>query len=1037
MITQTIIIIILFFSASLKAQYLSHKFTGNDGMRSSLVRCIVKDKSGFLWIGSDGGIMRFDGKKFVSYHKLLPSIFIKAMHITSSGTFYVAHDKGFGIIESQDNQYTYRSIAEVGNSQADTALYYPKSIFEDSRGRIWIGDLTGMSVYQKGVIKKYYFSSSEHSDSYFRGFCAAENGKGEVIISSMRGSLFWYDEVRDVFVRLAINSPIRFTYISTMIKYDSGTLLIGTNNGIYKVYTDSKKKSATLVRMIEFDDISTIVSAGGKAIIFGTWNDGLYIASLDGKVSTDNNFQEYSRLSIKALHYDLDGIWVGTDDGLFLFQRRRFIEPKRNFSEKEKSPNSIRTILYDKPEDKILICDGKTVEAFDIMNPQKPATVIFKTPRQDILNLAISPKGYWISYLKNLIEFRDKKTLRVLYSYSRLDDSFHSLYVDEGGNLWGYLPLTRQIIKISAGKDVKYYHFPEQKPIYINKIGGYEGKILASGTTDGVLFYEIDSDTENIKAHYFNARSELKTPIQVFDFITDKNNEIVFATSEGAIYYNLQDKDGRISTQELQGRMLKSVIKDKKGNYWYGGDGKIFSKHQQDYLNFGKQDGLYDGAVLQQGLILDKRNRIWAGYPLGVVYSDTSISEFANTRKPEMVNIFIDDVVNYIGDTVALKTKNTLELEFISPVFPGSDVLYQHRIKEISERWSEPDELSAVKLIALPPGEYSFQFRARSPNSLWSDISTVNLHIAPPWYSSAYSIILYCIIGVIFIYMVVVKYNDYRLQKAIKREKELSELVSLRTAALESEKKKTEALLVEKERAYSELTDLTEQKNILIGIVVHDLKNPIHAIMGFADLVSEATSDPEIKSYSKIISESSQKMVDLINNYLETTLLDENLVNYNPNIIFSLEVVTEAVRSNQLLAKKKNQNIITELNQDCQLYADKELITRAIANVINNAIKYSQPGSLVLIRDGLNQGYFELRVKDEGPGFSEEDKRYLFSKLTRLSAKPTGGESSTGVGLYYVKIIINKCGGEIVLEESGQNGSTFLFRLPVYNGVAK
>src|SRR5690606_19109864 len=107
-----------------------------------------------------------------------------------------------------------------------------------------------------------------------------------------------------------------------------------------------------------------------------------------------------------------------------------------------------------------------------------------------------------------------------------------------------------------------------------------------------------------------------------------------------------------------------------------------------------------------------------------------------------------------------------------------------------------------------------------------------------------------------------------------------------------------------------------------------------------------------------------------------------------------------------------------------------DYLGRIIDNLVSNAIKFSDNNSVVSVTADIQGGKFQIRVKDNGPGFSEEDKRKHFQKVTKLSARPTGGESSNGLGLAIVKTLVDRLDGEIELHSQLRQGSEFVISFP-------
>lgn len=138
------------------------------------------------------------------------------------------------------------------------------------------------------------------------------------------------------------------------------------------------------------------------------------------------------------------------------------------------------------------------------------------------------------------------------------------------------------------------------------------------------------------------------------------------------------------------------------------------------------------------------------------------------------------------------------------------------------------------------------------------------------------------------------------------------------------------------------------------------------------------------------------------------------------------------METNQVLARNKGQKIYFNIEDHPIVYADETKLTEIADNLLNNAIKYSEKDKNITITVKQKNDKAILEIEDEGPGFTQEDKINLFQRFTRLSAKPTGGETSTGLGLSIVKALIEAHHGSIIAESEGKNkGSKFTVEIPV------
>lgn len=232
-----------------------------------------------------------------------------------------------------------------------------------------------------------------------------------------------------------------------------------------------------------------------------------------------------------------------------------------------------------------------------------------------------------------------------------------------------------------------------------------------------------------------------------------------------------------------------------------------------------------------------------------------------------------------------------------------------------------------------------------------------------------------------------------------------------------------------------ELNQSLQLKNQLLGIASHDLKNPLSVVNGFAQLMQNRTSiqnDPEAREMLKYISQAALRMNELIAELLDTAALELGKMTLHCQQISLAPIMEKLLKGFQQPLAHKKQQLACQGNFDTQIWGDAARISQVIENLISNAIKYSPQGAQLSV-DLKTQGrWLELRIIDQGPGFSPEDQEKLFGYFQRLSAQPTGGEISTGVGLAVVKQIVDLHKGKIQLEQTSDKGSTFLVCLPLH-----
>ncbi len=229
-------------------------------------------------------------------------------------------------------------------------------------------------------------------------------------------------------------------------------------------------------------------------------------------------------------------------------------------------------------------------------------------------------------------------------------------------------------------------------------------------------------------------------------------------------------------------------------------------------------------------------------------------------------------------------------------------------------------------------------------------------------------------------------------------------------------------------------------KTELLSIAAHDLKNPLQSIIGFSSLIQEGAESPtDSQRYAIIIQNAAQRMFKLINELLNTTAIDAGKLTLNRFPCSLGELASVVVAANLQQANQKQQRIDFHAEPNCIAEVDAERIREVFDNLVSNAIKYSPIGKTIWIRvfratssDGDALPVIRFTVRDEGPGLTEDDMKKLFGRFQRLSAKPTGGESSTGLGLSIAKQLVELHDGKLWAESEGKDkGAMFVVELPI------
>lgn len=233
--------------------------------------------------------------------------------------------------------------------------------------------------------------------------------------------------------------------------------------------------------------------------------------------------------------------------------------------------------------------------------------------------------------------------------------------------------------------------------------------------------------------------------------------------------------------------------------------------------------------------------------------------------------------------------------------------------------------------------------------------------------------------------------------------------------------------------ALDKLREINQFKTELLGIASHDLKNPLNSIINIAKVVQEELEQHSFASEMiGQIYDTSQHMLNLVVELLNSSVIETGRMELKRKMFDMQEIVSAIVWQNKAQAENKQQHIAynPDMESVFAVNGDGVKLRESMENLVSNALKYSPPGATIWVSLVRHNNNICFSVRDEGPGLSDDDKEKLFGKFQKLSAQPTAGESSTGLGLYITKQIIDLHGGAIRVESTHGNGATFTIEIP-------
>jgi signal transduction histidine kinase/ligand-binding sensor domain-containing protein len=511
------------------------------------------------------------------------------------------------------------------------------------------------------------------------------------------------------------------------------------------------------------------------------------------------------------------------------------------------------------------------------------------------------------------------------------------------------------------------------------------------------------------------------------------NNRIEFLNlyqqmNVDAVFHVVDDRLGNLwlsSNQGLQ-RIAHATLRDSFGR----------SLRLDDQVRlFSRKDGLPANAIRALSRMhRDTNHRLWFPTENGFVIMDPANMP-DNTVVP---SVFIDQVEvddqNLAGNwSFAHKTgliapdPRRIRFRYVAPQFNAPDGLrFKVRLRGYETAW-QTTRSRFTDYTNLHPGDYVFEVMVANSDGEWNPKSaTFSFTIAPHFYQSAwfYGLALASVGGL------AVGGLGARSRTLRKQRLKLEQLVAERTQQMAE----SQAALA---ASNAQLQQLNAEKNELMGIAAHDLKNPISAIEGLATILHDDLAhnpNTSLQPLAADIISTAQRMAGIIYNLLDINRIEAGEAVCAPITVPAKETFIAICADYGPQAGAKQIHLLRscDLADDITVSIDPAILKQVVDNLVSNALKFSPPGCRVWLKLTARDTHtIRFSVADEGPGISASDKQKLFTKFARLSARPTGGELSTGLGLSIARHLVTMMGGSIGCDSSLGEGATFWIEFPI------
>jgi len=1025
-----------------------NSLTVENGLANNTINDIVQDSLGFVWIATNDGLSRYDGKSFVNFTESLSgknsitNNYVKSLQVDPNGMLWVLTDDGLNKYNSRLAKFEF-----IGNNETDGLSHQSTTAIAFlNEETTLIGSYGGgVDVLEnQKVVKRFNPTNSNLGSNLISSIKRLSNN--EAWITTWYDGLFKLNYKTNEVEKINLNLNTNEELVIYNSYADSSDLYLATNHGFSIINSATLKTihiNQATNKSLKDSDILSVFKDRQDNIWLGSRNNGAFKINKQKLVkapftshfenySPNSTFTSINHRSVSCFFQDSqNNIWLGTHN-----RGINVVNPDgENLRSINKFPNlssnvnmSIWGLIEDDNNNIWLGTDGSGLIKYNPFTQKSKHYINQKHNKNSLSDNAIlsatkdKEGNLWFGTYAgglNKFDFKKKKFYRYYAGNDATDlnrNDIRALHVDKSNNLWIG----------SNGGGLHLYQKKTDNFKFISNLGWIDIRCITSdqngllwiGTFGNGLF-SYDQKNQSLVQHKQIDKYDANIIFSLA--FSDKENLWIGTRYKGLIRYNTRSKktEQYSTSNGLSNNTVQKVLTTNNNEIWLTTNEGIdvFNIKESKFKNFNPSQGVLSGPFNNNSGILTSNGYLFFGSNTGlnmfdpekllqdkaelpIIFTDLKLfNKSISVEDPE--HPILQESILFTNEIELNYNENVLTLEFAALNFPkGSDVKYLHRLTNFEDNWNEASSQSTVTYRNLPPGDYIFEVKTLGNDYLNSKIKSLKITVKPHFLLTWQAILVYLLIVILFIWGV----SKYLLERA----------------------KLRNTLHFEKQLRQQE-KELNQERFRFFTNFSHELRTPLTLIFGPVNDLLSSEKNPTILSKLDIVKRNSSILLDLINKMLEFRKTETQHNKLEVGRYNIQEFLNEITNNFIFYAQQKEIDFEVKNKHSIELWFDSKKIQNVILNLLSNAFKYTPKGGKITIEVINHTNSILIKFKDTGVGIDSKSIESVFDLYYHKDSDIS--TDGTGIGLALCKKLMDLHRFPINVESKIGEGSCFSIEL--------